>query len=101
MEIMEYPKVEPARYNSAEINGIAARIVIGKEQGSVNFCMRVFEFAPDGFTRRHSHDWEHEMFIHQGRGEILNNGQWHPICAGNAVFIPENEELQIRNSSDD
>jgi len=101
MEIMEYPKIEPAKYDGVEIKGVAAHIVIGKEQGAENFCMRVFEFAPDGFTRRHSHDWEHEMFIHQGRGEILSNEHWHPICAGNAIFIPANEEHQIRNNSNE
>jgi mannose-6-phosphate isomerase-like protein (cupin superfamily) len=39
------------------------------------------------------------MFIHSGEGEIYGNGQWNPVKSGNAIFVPSNEEHQIRNRS--
>ncbi len=98
MKITAYAEVEPTVFESAEAKGIAARVVIGKKDKANNFCMRVFEVAAGGNTPKHSHEWEHEMFIHSGEGELYGNGQWNPVKAGNVVFIPRNEEHQIRNT---
>jgi quercetin dioxygenase-like cupin family protein len=98
MKIMPYSEVKATHFASGEAKGIAARVVIGKNDGANNFCMRVFEISPGGNTPKHAHDWEHEMFIHSGEGEIYSNGEWHPLKSGNVVFIPRNEEHQMRNS---
>jgi quercetin dioxygenase-like cupin family protein len=39
------------------------------------------------------------MFIHSGEGEIYGNGRWNPVKAGNVIFVPGNEEHQIRNGA--
>ena len=97
MKIKEYADVEATRFDSDIAKGVAARVVIGKGDGAPNFCMRVFEIAPGGYTPRHAHDWEHEMFVHAGAGEIYCQGQWLPLAAGKAVFVPGQEEHQMRN----
>lgn len=96
---MPYTDVKATHYKSSAAKGIAARVVIGKKDGADNFCMRVFEFSPGGHSPQHTHDWEHEMFIHSGTGEIFCNGKWNPVQAGNVAFIPENVEHQIKNNS--
>ena len=63
--------------------------------------MRIFEFSTGGYTPKHSHDWEHEIFFHSGEGEVYSNGQWKPVKTGSVVFIQSNEEHQIRNSGRD
>jgi quercetin dioxygenase-like cupin family protein len=98
MKIKQYAEVQATRFEKAEIKGVAARVVIGKDDGAPNFCMRVFDISPGGHTPRHSHDWEHEMFVHSGEGEIYGNGQWNQVRPGNVLFVPGNEEHQIRNS---
>ncbi len=97
MKILKYSEVKPTHFESAEAKGVAGRVVVGKNDGANNFCMRVFEISAGGHTPKHSHDWEHEMFIHSGEGEIYGNGQWTPVKSGNAIFVPSNEEHQIRN----
>lgn len=101
MKIIKYTDVEATHFDSGEIKGIEARVVVGKKDGANNFCMRVFEFSPGGHTSRHTHEWEHEMFVHAGEGEIYGNGQWNPVRAGNVLFIPGQEEHQIRNVGSD
>jgi quercetin dioxygenase-like cupin family protein len=59
--------------------------------------MRVFEITPGGYTPRHQHDWEHEIFFHQGQGEVWNGHRWQPVQPGSFAFIPGREEHQIRN----
>jgi quercetin dioxygenase-like cupin family protein len=99
MKILKYSEIKPTHFESEEAKGVAGRVVVGKKDGANNFCMRVFEISAGGHTPKHSHDWEHEMFIHSGEGEIYGNGQWTPVKSGNAIFVPSNEEHQIRNRS--
>jgi len=98
MKITQYADITATHINNDKVKGVAARVVIGKDDGANNFCMRVFEIASGGNTPKHAHDWEHEMFIHAGEGEVYNKGQWNRVNAGTIVFIPGNEEHQIRNA---
>lgn len=98
--ISHYSEVEAQRYNGDQVKGVAGRVVIGKDDGAMNFCMRVFTVEPGGFTPRHSHAWEHEVLVHSGTGQVLQEGVWKDVSAGAVVFIPENEEHQLRNKSD-
>lgn len=98
MLVKIYSEIEPTAYNNETVKGVAARVVLGKQDGANNFCMRVFEIAPGGNTPLHTHDWEHEMFFHSGEGEVFGNGKWNKVQAGSVVLVPGNEEHQIRNS---
>jgi quercetin dioxygenase-like cupin family protein len=98
MKILPYTSIKATHYENEQAKGIAARVVIGKQDGADNFCMRVFEISPGGNTPQHVHAWEHEVFVHAGTGEIYGNGQWHPVTSGSVAFIPGNEEHQIRNT---
>jgi quercetin dioxygenase-like cupin family protein len=101
MQVKTYSEIKAIHIDNAAAKGIDARVVIGKNDGANNFCMRVFEIASGGNTPKHAHDWEHEMFIHSGEGEIFGSGRWNKVKAGNAVFVPANDEHQIKNSSKD
>lgn len=98
MKLKSYVDIKPTHFDNGPARGVAARVVIGKNDGALNFCMRVFEIAPGGHTPKHSHAWEHEMFIHAGAGEVYANGGWNPMKAGNAIFIPGQEEHQMKNT---
>ncbi|MFA5111581.1 MAG: cupin domain-containing protein [Desulfobaccales bacterium] len=100
MKLIPYAQVKATPFDSETAKGVAARVVIGKSDGAPNFCMRVFEISPGGHTPLHSHDWEHEMFIHAGAGQVYVEGQWRAMAAGNVVFIPANEEHQMKNTGE-
>jgi quercetin dioxygenase-like cupin family protein len=63
--------------------------------------MRLFSVAKGGYSPRHSHDWEHEIFIHSGQGVVFCNDEWIPVSAGTALFVPGNEEHQLKNTGDE
>ena len=98
MKIINYPSVIPTSFESDQVKGVAGRVVVGKNDGANNFCMRIFEIAPGGNTPKHVHPWEHEMFIHAGVGEIFGNNKWNPVRPGTIIFMPPNEKHQIRNT---
>lgn len=45
------------------------------------------------------HDWEHEVFVHGGEGEVFMDDKWHALSPGSAVFVPANMPHQFRNTS--
>jgi len=101
MKIVSHYSAAPShKFDGEAVKGVTGRVVIGQEDGAPNFCMRIFTLAAGGFTPRHSHDWEHEILIHQGSGQVLKNNEWVDISAGSVLFIPGNEEHQLRNSSE-
>ncbi len=102
MKIIHYSVAESTQFNDSEVvKGVTGRVVIGKDDDAPNFCMRFFELSEGGYSPCHAHDWEHEILIHSGKGEVLRDGKWVPVSAGYAVFIPGNEEHQIRNAGQD
>jgi len=101
MKIIDYSEAEAKKYPSGQAQGATGRVVIGKADGAKKFCMRVFEIARGGITGKHAHEWEHEVFVHAGKGEILREGEWAPLSSGSVVFIPGNEEHQLRNSGEE
>lgn len=98
MKIVPYSDISATQVENEKVKGVSARVVIGKQDGAENFCMRVFEIAPGGNTPKHAHDWEHEMFIHAGEGEVFGKGQWNKVKAGSVVFVPSNAEHQIKST---
>lgn len=101
MKLISYSTETPTRFDNEQARGVAGRVVIGKNDGAERFCMRVFEIAPGGHSPRHTHDWEHEIFVHRGTGEVYGNGQWRPIGEGCVIFVPPGEDHQIRNTGGD
>ncbi len=101
MEVIEKKNIPAKIFDSGEAKGIEARVLIGKANGARNFVMRLFEIAPGGFTPRHSHPWEHEIFVHSGKGAVLENGSWVNLSPGTAIFIPPDEEHQLKNTGDE
>jgi len=101
MKLIHYSSVLPLKFNNDLARGVAGRVVVGKADGANHFCMRIFEIAPGGHTPKHAHPWEHEMFVHSGEGEIYGNGQWSPIGPGSVIFMPPDEEHQVKNTGKD
>jgi len=97
MKIIHYQEAEVKTYLGNAPSGVTGRVVIGRDDGAKNLCMRVFELEPGAHTGKHAHEWEHEVFIHSGKGSILRDGKWAPFAAENVIFIPGGEEHQLRN----
>jgi quercetin dioxygenase-like cupin family protein len=100
MKIIKAKDITPVIMDNEMVKNVSGRLMIGKKDGAQNFCMRMFEMGKDGHTPKHIHDWEHEVFIHSGKGEVFIEDKWHPVATGTAVFIPANIEHQFRNTFD-
>ena len=66
MKIFHYQDVE-AKEAEENASKLRVRWLITKETGAENFAMRLFEMEAGGYSPFHSHPWEHEVFILEGR----------------------------------
>ncbi len=62
--------------------------------------MRMFELQPGGHTPLHAHSQEHEVFVLEGEGTFVFEGQQHPFGAEHVVFVPPNKEHRFMNTGD-
>ena len=98
MIIRNYTDVNADAVAEEGAEKVSVRWVIAENDGAPNFFMRVFELAPGGHTPLHSHPWEHEMFVYEGEGCIVREGKDVPISRGSVVFVPADEEHQMKNN---
>jgi len=86
--------------NWAGAKDVCIRWLITEDKGAPNFLMRMFEIAPGGYTPRHRHDYEHEVFILEGNGKVFCEGKEYEVSAGHYLLIKPNEEHQFINTGD-
>lgn len=101
MLIRKAEQVEAKVMGMAGAKGVTMRLMVGREDGAANFAMRLFEVARDGHTPQHSHNYEHEVMVLEGQGQVVGGVQGatiRPVQAGDVVFVPANEVHQFRNT---
>ncbi|UCF10319.1 MAG: cupin domain-containing protein [Candidatus Bipolaricaulota bacterium] len=78
-------------HDGETIHHVAKRVLVGAEQGAENFVMRQFTLGENGATPYHSHPWEHEVFVLNGRGKIVTEEGELPLTPGDAAFVAPDE----------
>lgn len=100
---MKIEKSGNIRKSPVETEGakeVAIRWLISKEDGAENFAMRMFEVQPGGHTPLHTHPQEHEVFVLEGKGTFVYEGEEHPFESEFVIFVPPNKEHQFKNTGD-
>ncbi len=92
-----------AKVNSQSVmmdgaNGCSVRWLINDTDGAPNFAMRQFAVEPEGHTPKHSHPYEHEVYVLSGSGIVLEGDEEHPITAGDFIYVRPDEIHQFRNT---
>jgi quercetin dioxygenase-like cupin family protein len=78
--------------------GCKVRWLIGEGDKAPTFAMREFEVEPGGHTPKHFHDYEHEVYVIEGKGTIVDGDQESPLAAGDVIFVAPNDVHQFRNT---
>ena len=98
MKVNHYEQVQQNPVEMAGAEGCRVRWLIGHEDGAPNFAMRQFEVAVGGHTPKHTHPYEHEVFVLEGEGVVLEGNVEHPLRCGDTVFVQPDELHQFRNT---
>ncbi|MGY4686753.1 cupin domain-containing protein [Petrotoga sp. DB-2] len=95
-------EVKPLIINNETAKDVEKRILIGKSNyGAPNFVMRLFTVKPGGYSPRHSHRWEHEIFIVKGKAEVYDGEKYNSVEAGSFIYVPGGIEHQLKNAGDE
>ena len=92
--------VEDAPVTEADSKGVRIKWLINEKDQAPNFLMRQFTVEAGGFTPYHQHDWEHEVYVLEGRGMVRYENREERIEPGDAILIPSGEKHQFRAGSE-
>jgi quercetin dioxygenase-like cupin family protein len=100
MKVFNHKNVELREVKDEGAQGVSIRWLISKDDGAQRFFMRAFDVQPGGHTPYHQHAWEHEVFILEGKAEVVSEKGKQSAPAGHVVFILPGEQHQFRNETD-
>lgn len=98
---VHFTKIKAQEVEEPEFKGVKVRWLITEDDDAKNFAMRYFEIEPGGQSARHSHSWEHEVFILDGRCLVFCGNEEKTIGPGFVVFIPPNVPHYFKNLEDE
>lgn len=93
-KVVRVEDVEPKPVENAVDTTI--RVLISSEEAPT-YAMRVFEMGSNGHIPAHSHPWEHEIFILEGRVRIRVEDQVFELGPNTAIYIPPNKVHEYWN----
>jgi len=79
---------------------VDVRMMVGRADKAPNFAMRCFTVQAGGHTPRHSHNYEHEVYVLEGRGRAECDGVFEEIGAGDVLFVEPNKMHQFVNAGE-
>jgi len=82
------------------VQGVTMRLMVGRDDGAPNFAMRHFTVEPGGHTPRHSHNYEHEVYVVAGTARVEEDGTYHEVSAGDTLFVRPNVTHQFVNNGE-
>jgi quercetin dioxygenase-like cupin family protein len=100
MKIDKAQNVPAGPVKEKEAKGVKMRVLVSDKEGAPNFIMRVFEIEPGGHTLYHTHPWEHEVYVLEGKGHVRQKGKDHPVERDSFALVAPDEEHQFVNAGD-
>ena len=99
-KVVHYTKV-PAQVFGDAAPGASIRWLIDDDHdGAPVYALRMIEIEPGGNSPHHSHPYEHENFIVQGKGRLLIVDTWYDLKEGDVAFVPAGISHQYVNAGD-
>jgi len=96
----KYDEVEKQKIQMDQAKGISIRWLIGPDQEAPNFYLRHFEVEPGGHTPYHTHPWEHEVYVLEGKGKLNTKDKSLPLEKNYFALVMPGEEHQFENTGD-
>ncbi|MGQ4833560.1 MAG: cupin domain-containing protein [Candidatus Asgardarchaeia archaeon] len=72
-------------------------LITKEKAGAENFAMRRFVIKPGGTIGKHSHDWEHEIYVLDGEGIVGAGDKEVKVTKDIFLYIPPNVPHWYRN----
>jgi quercetin dioxygenase-like cupin family protein len=100
MIVKKYTEVENQEVKMDGVKDTSIRWLIGEETNAPNFYTRLFEMKPGGHTPFHTHPWEHEIYVLEGKAQLNTTEGSIPLEQGSFALVLPGEEHQFENTGD-
>ncbi len=95
----------PVIRNYRDLNSETGSRILGVEDGVPTYVMLYNgEMQPGAVshpdTGGHTHSWDHSVFVLEGHGTLVCDGQDYLVAEGDAILVPPNTHHQWKNDSD-
>ena len=97
----EWEGVSIEKYEKGGAVGGTKSVLIGSQDGAVNFGLRYYEVASGGQTSFDRHDHDHGVYILRGKARVMMGWEVAELGVGDVVYIPPNEQHQFENIGDE
>ncbi len=103
---MAEPKAKVVHYTDvpAEIFGDTAPgasirwLIDDDHDGAPVYSMRMIEIEPEGHSPKHTHPYEHEVYVLAGEGVVLDGDVERPMKKDDVIYVAPDELHQFRNT---
>ncbi len=100
MKIVPAMQVEPEEVPEQGAQGASVRWLLSRKEGAPTVALRLFEIQPGGCTPFHHHAWEHEVFVLEGRVEVVAESGPVLLSPWDALLVFPDEQHQFRNTGE-
>ena len=100
MQVKHYDEVEAKEVEMEGASRCKVRWLVSDQDGAPTFAMRQFELEPGGHTPKHFHPYEHEIYVLEGQGAVVDGDRQRPLKPGDVVFVRPNDVHQFKNTGD-
>ena len=99
-KVVHYTQI-PAEEIGETAPGAKMRWLIDKEHdGAPVYALRMVELDPGGSSPRHTHPYEHENFVLEGKGRVFIVDTWHDLAPGDVALVPPGVLHQFENTGE-
>ncbi len=99
MIIKNIDSVIPRDVDMEGAKDVKVRVILGPADEAPNFAMRIFEMGPGGHTPFHSHPFEHEAVVLEGRIASVSSQGTKEHIINDVLLIYPGEKHQFKNLS--
>lgn len=96
MIIKKKKDFDPQIKENEDMKGVKFYPMLTAGDGTPNFAMRLFVIDPGGYTPRHRHKWEHEVYIIRGDGYVVAGEEKIRVEQDDFIFVEPSELHQFR-----
>lgn len=100
MIVKKFSEIEKTNVIKEGVKDVSIRWLIGPGSGAPNFHLRLFEVESGGHSPFHSHPWEHEVYVLEGKGKLNTGSESIPFEKDYFALVLPGEEHQFENTGD-
>ncbi len=90
-------KPKPVAKDAESYSGVTYYpLITSRADDALNFSMRVFEISAGGYSSKHKHSYEHEVYVLDGDGILFHEGEEYKLEKDDCIYIEPYEYHQLK-----